>query len=238
MTEMVLIPAGIFMMGSPDDEPERFGNEGPRRQVRVSGFYMGKYQVTQAEYKAVMGENPSKFKGANHPVEQVNWYHAVEYCNRLSQGEGLTPAYTVEGKNVEWDCGAKGYRLPTEAEWEYACRAGTAAAYHTGANITDNTGWYCENSGGKTHPVGQKPPNAWGLYDMHGNVWDWCWDWYGEYPSGAQTDPLGAHTGIYRVMRGGGWDNVARVVRCAFRIHRTPPVRSYNLGFRLVRNGA
>jgi len=231
----VRIQGGTFTMGSPANEPYRKGDEGPQHQVTVGSFYMGKYEVTQKEYQEIMGTNPSNFKGDNLPVERVSWYDAIEYCNRRSQKEGLTPAYTINGNNVTWNRGANGYRLPTEAEWEYACRAGTTSAYNTGANISDNTGWYYDNSGSKTHPVGQKPANVWGLYDMHGNVWEWCWDWYGNYSSGSQTDPVGASSGTSRVVRGGSWAGDAENVRSANRFSNSPGYRYFNLGFRLVR---
>ncbi|WP_461256864.1 SUMF1/EgtB/PvdO family nonheme iron enzyme [Treponema sp. R80B11-R83G3] len=229
---MVRIQGGTFTMGSPTNEPGRSSNE-VQHQVTVSSFYMGRYEVTQKEYKEIMETNPSDFKGDNLPVENVSWYDAVEYCNKRSQKEGLTPAYTRNGDNVTWNRGANGYRLPTEAEWEYACRAGTTTAYNTGAIINDNTGWYSTNSGYKTHPVGEKPANTWGLYDMHGNVWDWCWDWYGNYSSGSQTDPMGASSGTVRVVRGGSEGDNGAMVRSAFRFTESP----YNRrgGFRLVR---
>ena len=245
----VRINGGTFTMGSPSSEEGRFNNE-VQHQVTVSSFYMSRYEVTQKEYQDIMGTNPSSFKGDNLPVEIVSWYEAVEYCNARSRKEGLTPAYTIDKSQsdpnnsnryddlkwlVTWNRNANGYRLPTEAEWEYACRAGTTTAYSTGASISDNTGWYEANSGNTTHPVGQKPPNAWGLYDMHGNVWEWCWDWYGDYPSTAQTDPVGASSGSYRVLRGGSWSVSAQVVRSAFRSYFTPSYRYYGLGFRLVR---
>jgi formylglycine-generating enzyme required for sulfatase activity len=170
-------------------------------------------------------------------VECVSWYDAIEYCNKRSQREGLTPAYTINGTNVTWNRSANGYRLPTEAEWEYACRAGTTTAYNTGASITDNMGWYRENSGDTTHPVGQKPANAWGLYDMHGNVREWCWDWYGDYSDEAQTDPMGAPSGSDRVPRGGSWYNSAQYVRSASRNYYSLSDRDYGLGFRVARNG-
>jgi len=229
----VWIQGGTFTMGSPANDPSRYSNEGPQHQVTVSSFYMGKYEVTQKEYQEVMGTNPSNFKGDNLPVENVSWYDAIEYCNKRSQKEGLTPAYIRNGNNVTWNRNANGYRLPTEAEWEYACRAGTTTAYNTGAKISDNTGWYWDNSGRKTHPVGQKPSNAWGLYDMHGNVFEWCWDWHGGYSSGSQTDPMGASSGAFRVGRGGGWS--ASDMRSAFRSYNYPDYRYSNLGFRLVR---
>jgi len=202
---MVRIQGGTFTMGSPASEPKH-NNDEVQHQVTVSSFYMGKYEVTQKEYQEVMGTNPSEFKGDNLPVENVSWYDAIEYCNKRSQKEGLTPAYTISGTGdsriVSWNRGANGYRLPTEAEWEYTCRAGTTNAYNTGSNINDNTGWYEANSGDKTHPVGQKPANAWGLYDMHGNVWEWCWDWYGNYSSGVADRSIGRVLGdLPRVSR-------------------------------------
>jgi len=246
----VRVEGGTFTMGSPANEAGRRDREGPQHQVTVGSFYLGKYVVTQKEYQEVMGTNPSRFKGDNLPVENVSWYDAVEYCNARSQKEGLTPAYTIDKSRkdtddtndeddvkwvVTWNRNANGYRLPTEAEWEYACRAGTTTAYNTGASISDNTGWYDANSGSATHPVGQKPANAWGLYDMHGNVYEWCWDWYGDYPSGAQTNPIGASSGSYRVNRGGSWYFTARSARSAVRDGDIPNYRYAALGFRVVR---
>jgi formylglycine-generating enzyme required for sulfatase activity len=246
-------------MGSPANEPERDGDE-VQHQVTVRSFYMGKYQVTQAEYETVMGTNPSYFKGLNLPVECVSWYDAVEYCNRLSQREGLSLAYTIDKNRsdpnntnsddnvrwlVTWNPNANGYRLPTEAEWEYACRAGTTTPFSTGNNITTSNanydGNYPYNNNYKgtyrerTTTVGSFAPNPWGLYDMHGNVWEWCWDWYGNYSSGSQTDPRGAASGANRVLRGGSWSNTATYVRSAIRSYYTPSNRNYFIGFRLVR---
>jgi formylglycine-generating enzyme required for sulfatase activity len=241
---MIAIQGGTFLMGSPPSEPER-GNDETQHRVTISkGFYMGKYPVTQGEYKAVMGTNPSYCKGAGLPVENVSWYDAVAYCNARSKKEGRSPAYTIKGEDVSWDRSADGYRLPTEAEWEYACRAGTTTPFNTGDNITtaqanyDGNSPYNGNAKGqyrkKTTPVGHFPPNAWGLYDMHGNVWEWCWDWYGDYPSGAQTDPSGASSGASRVIRGGSWDYYAQVLRSAYRFNRGPSGRFIRVGFRLV----
>jgi formylglycine-generating enzyme required for sulfatase activity len=221
------------MMGSPASEASRGSGE-VQRQITVSSFYMGRYEVTQAEYEAVMGSNPSNWKGDNLPVEQVTWYDAVNYCNALSLSKGLTPAYTVSGTNITWNQQANGYRLPTEAEWEYACRAGTTTPYSSGSSV-DDVGWYDGNSGRTTHPVGTKQANGWGLYDLHGNVWEWCWDWYGDYDSGAQTNPMGAYSGEYRVGRGGGWCYSGQYLRSALRFNFTPSNRRSDLGFRLLR---
>ena len=235
----VRIPGGTFTMGSPASEQGRLSDETQRR-VTISAFYMSRYEVTQREYQEIMGTNPSRFTGdLDRPVEWVSWFDAVEYCNRRSQREGLTPAYTISGSGdnraVTWNRSANGYRLPTEAEWEYACRAGTTTAYNTGASISDNTGWYDANSAGSTQRVGQKQANAWGLYDMHGNVWEWCWDWYGAYPAGAQTDPVGASTGSIRVLRGGSWVSSAGSTRSSYRHFNGPYLRHSSIGFRVVR---
>jgi formylglycine-generating enzyme required for sulfatase activity len=249
-SDMVRISGGTFMMGSPKSEAGRAGDETQHR-VTVSGFYMGKYEVTQAEWKRVMGTNPSSFKGDNLPVECVSWFDAVAYCNKRSEMEGLTPAYQINGTDVTWNKDANGYRLPTEAEWEYACRAGTTTPFSTGGNITTNQANYDGNypyNGNakgiyqqKTTSVGSFAPNAWGLYDMHGNVWEWCWDWYGSYQSDAQTNPTGATSGSFasgslRVSRGGSWDSNARSVRSAGRYHDIPDFRLNYLGFRLCRS--
>jgi len=241
----VRINSGTFTMGSNRSDEKQ------PHTVTVNGFYMGKYEVTQKEWIEVMGTNPSNNKADDQPVEQVSWYDAVEYCNKRSEKDGLNPAYTINknlsdpnNKNSEdtlkwtvtWNQNTNGYRLPTEAEWEYACRAGTTTAYNTGRIISSNTGWYRENSGIKTRPVGQKPANAWGLYDMHGNVWEWCWDWNnGDYSKDAQIDPIGESSGYGRVFRGGSFDSHAPALRSAYRYSGSPTYRSTQIGFRLIR---
>ena len=234
---MVRIQGGTFTMGSPDSEAGRSNNE-TRRQVTVGSFYLGKYEVSQGDYESVMGTNPSRFKGANLLVEQVSWYDAVEYCNALSRKEGLSPAYTIsvsgDSRNVSWNRAANGYRLPTEAEWEYACRAGTTTPYYSGGSV-NNAGWFQANSRKKTHKVGSKKANAWGLYDMHGNVWEWCWDWYDGYSSGSETDSGGPGSGASRVGRGGSWINGASELRSASRLSDSPGLRIPILGLRLAR---
>jgi formylglycine-generating enzyme required for sulfatase activity len=207
-----LIQPGTFMMGSPV------------HQVTLTKQYsMGIYPVTQSEYARIMGSNPSRFKGDRHPVEQVSWEDATEFIQKLN---GL-PEERAAGRV---------YRLPTESEWEYACRAGSSTAYCFGEDEArlGEYAWYGKNSGNKTHPVGQKKPNAWGLYDMHGNVWECCSDWFGEYPSGAVTDPTGASTGSSRVRRGGGWNFGAANCRSASRYWYDPSIRDDERGFRLA----
>jgi formylglycine-generating enzyme required for sulfatase activity len=219
------------MMGSPGYENSRDDDE-TQRPIQIKGFYIGKYEVRQKEYMEVMGNNPSRFKGPNLPIEQISWYDALEYCNRLSIQEGLTPAYTINGTAVSWNRDADGYRLPTEAEWEYACRAGTNSAYSI---IIKNNKQHANYNGKKTVDVGSFPPNTWGIYDMHGNVWEWCWDIYGPYSLAAQKNPDGATTGNYRVERGGSWSNNIRDLRSANRAYHDPAGRGAYLGFRVIR---
>ncbi len=247
--EMVKIPPGEFMMGSPEDEPGRYENEVLHKVMLTKGFEMQKTEVTQVQWVQVMGYNPSYFKncGADCPVETVLWDDIQEFIRRLNK------------------MSKGGFRLPTEAEWEYAARAGSQNAFangdisKTGCELDSNLdamGWYCGNSGvnyqgcynasswggascAGTHPVAQKDSNAFGLYDMHGNVWEWCQDWYGDYPaadaSEAAIDPEGAAFGSSRVVRGGSWVNNAQDCRSAYRYWNSPGSRSYYLGFRLVR---
>jgi len=225
----VYIKPGIFMMGSPKDEPERNEVERQHRVAFIQGFYMQATEVTQKQWKAVMGDNPSHFKECgNCPVETVSWDDVQEFIKRLNDIEKTDS-----------------YRLPTEAEWEYAARAGSETAYCFGNDAADlgKYAWYSENSEGKTHPVAQKEPNAWSLYDMHGNVWEWCQDWYDDYPfvysilmGDILMDPTGPDTGSYRVRRGGSSFFSASYCRSAYRISLPPPGnRDRGLGFRLVR---
>jgi sulfatase modifying factor 1 len=230
----VLVEAGTFQMGSTDGDDD----EKPVHRVTISrSFYMSQYEVTQKQWREVMGTNPSLFKGDNLPVEQVSWDEAVEYCNRLSRKEGLTPCYSGSGDNTACDFSANGYRLPTEAEWEYAARGGNKSRSYifSGSNSAGEVGWYYDNSGDKTHPVGQKMPNELGLYDMSGNVWELCWDWYDGYSSSSQTDPRGPSNGSCRLYRGGSWVNFAQFLRAFIRIDFTPSGKYLHLGFRPVR---
>ena len=237
-TNLVFIPPGTFRMGSPTNEVDRFDNEGPQTAVTISrGFWMGKYEVTQGEYLAVMGSNPSYFQppdysaDTNRPVEQLNWFDATDYCVALTQRERA--AGRIGTNSV--------YRLPTEAEWEYACRGWTSTRFSYGddpgyTNLA-NYEWYADNSGGMTHPVGQKLANPWGLYDMGGNVLEWCQDWWGDYPGGIALDPQGPPAGSDRVARGGYWlywIPYARYCRSAYRYVYNPVNRLYFCGFRVV----
>jgi formylglycine-generating enzyme required for sulfatase activity len=212
---LVLIPSGKFLMGSPQNEEGRDSEEGPQHEVTISRpFYMGRFPVTQAQYEAVMGENSSHFRGDANPVENIDWDAASKFCVRLTGKVGRTVC------------------LPTEAQWEYACRAGNAARFGSGDNdgALELYAWYGKNSDRQTHPAGQKKPNAWGLYDMHGNVWEWCADWYGQYGKEAAVDPKGP----YCVVRGGSWYCYPWICRSACRRWRSPDSRIRDLGFRVV----
>jgi len=244
-TNMMFIPPGTFRMGSPTNEVDRYDNEGPQTAVTISrGFWMGKYEVTQGEYLAVTGSNPSCFNGVvgdtdygtdlSGPVENVSWEDATNYCGQLTQWERA--AVRIATNSV--------YRLPTEAEWEYACRAWTSTRFSYGddpgyTNLT-NYAWHVHNSGGTTHPVGQKLPNPWGLYDMHGNVDEWCQDWYAGYPGGIAVDPQGPETGWFHVVRGGSWWggwglDLIGICRSAFRDdYGHPEGHCGMVGFRVV----
>jgi formylglycine-generating enzyme required for sulfatase activity len=219
---MVLIPAGTFIMGDGAGRPDE-----PPHTVSVAAFYLDKYPVTQELYEQVMGVNPSKHKGKKNPVEKAQWTDAVRFCNRCSELEGLRPAYNLD----TWECdfNADGYRLPTEAEWEYACRAGSSGKYGIDGPEAElpRYAWFKPHSQGKPRPVGQKQPNGWGLYDMHGNVWQWCNDRYSEtyYAEGPAEDPRGPAAGAMRVLRGGAWDCTAEKLRSAYR-HKEFPVYS------------
>jgi formylglycine-generating enzyme required for sulfatase activity len=238
VNSMIRINGGTFTMGSPNNEPGR-GEGETQHQVTLDGFYMSKYEITQKEYQEVMGTNPSYYKGDNLPVENVTWYDAIEYCNKRSQKEGLTAAYTINGNRVTLNLKANGYRLPTEAEWEYACRAGTTTAFNNGNNNAaslDAIAWYKSNSGNRTRQVGLKTPNAWGLYDMHGNVREWCWDWAGNYSIFSTRNPTGPASGDRRVARGGDLTiEEPRLLRSAVRLSSKPDEKFANIGFRVVR---
>ncbi len=258
-TNMVWISPGTFTMGSPETEPARDEYESPQTQVTITrGFYMGKYEVTQAEYLSVMGKNPSAFTGdLNRPVESVTWDDAVKYCAALTKRERQAGRLGDE----------RAYRLPTEAEWEYTCRAGTTSPFSTTLNggevmwsrmanfngyyeyppcpdypVRGDNPMYCFNATlghfyKRTTPVGKFRPNYWGLYDMHGNVWEWCQDWIAIYPGGEATDPHGSPVGGAHVIRGGSWKEIAASTRSAKRGVFSPEgtdAPSSSIGFRVV----
>jgi formylglycine-generating enzyme required for sulfatase activity len=247
---LVLIPAGSFLMGSPDSDQDAQGNEKPQHPVRITRpFYLGVTEVTQEQYEAVIGRNPSWFSASGggkdsvagqdtgeHPVENVSWNDAIEFCNKLSAREGLKRYYSSGGVVLP---DGDGYRLPTEAEWEYACRAGSESRYSYGddpAKLGEHA-WFDANADGKTHPVRQKSVNLWGLYDMHGNVWEWCWDGYqGDYYNASPAaDHPGQSRAADRVHRGGGWFSLPRFCRSAHRIRSSPGYRFDYLGLRVAR---
>jgi formylglycine-generating enzyme required for sulfatase activity len=216
---MIRIEGGTFMMGATTEQKsEAYGSEKPKHQVTLSSFYIGKYEVTQELWQAVMGNNPSYFKGANKPVEQVSWDDCQEFICKLNN---LTNAH---------------FRLLTEAEWEYAARSGkqNQGYKYAGSNILSSVAWYNDNSSSETHPVGQKQPNELGLYDMSGNVCEWCQDWFGNYSSSSQTNPTGPNSGSNRVNRGGSWSLIAGLCRSSHRNNCTPSYRNSDLGFRLA----
>ena len=243
---MVKVKAGTFTMGSPTRIEEktflwftktvgaelgRLKDEKQHQVTLTKDYWLGKYPVTQKEYSSIMGENPSNFKGDNYPVELVSWEDAKAFCRELNKlcADQLPSGYHFD--------------LPTEAQWEYACRAGTTTALNNGKNLTsvegkcpnlDEVAWYSKNSGGTTHPVGQKKANEWGLYDMYGNVGEWCNDWYGDYPNGSVTNPQGTKTGLDHVIRGGSWHDSAKYCRSASRFNLIPTTRGSNLGFRVA----
>ena len=232
----VLVEAGTFRMGSTSG----WRDEKPVHSVTISkSFYMSKYEVTQKQRQEVMGNNPSHFKGDDLPVESVSWYDAVEYCNKLSRKEGLAPCYSGSGENIHCDFSANGYRLPTESEWEYAAQGGNRSRgyEYSGSSSPDGVSWYDDNSGKKTHAVGGKQPNELGLYDRSGNVYEWCWDWYGidYYGSSPATDPSGPSRGSNRALRGGSWLKDAWRLRSAGRAGVAPSSKADSLGFRPLR---
>jgi formylglycine-generating enzyme len=270
---LVKLPGGELWMGSPDTEEDRWDNEGPRHRVRISSFEICQTEVTQAQWQTVMGTNPSDCEygcGDDLPVQNVSWFDAVKFMNELTRlekqrdGEILTPCYEIRGEQVEWMPGCTGYRLPTEAEWEYAARARSATAYSFGdeaAGLGEHA-WYDENSDGKVHEVADKRPNAWRLHDVHGNVWEWVWDWYAPYPdpppAEPRSDPVGPDEaqaptvewgeevdgeiqtvqGKARVLRGGSFVSGAWYLRSAYRGWSAPADRVRVHGVRCARGGA
>lgn len=240
----IFVEGGSFMMGSSDGDRD----EKPVHKVTLSSFLIGKYEVTQKEWTEVMGNNPSHWQKGNLPVEQVNWYDAVDYCNKRSLKEGFQPCYSISGNTSpsSWSQGtiicdwkATGYRLPTEAEWEFAARGGNLSKgyKYSGSNDIGSVAWYKGNSRNRTKPVGNKQPNELGIHDMSGNVWEWCWDWYdsGYYAMSSISDPSGAGSGSSRVLRSGSYYNNDSNCRVSNRTYDLPDYGYYSSGFRLSR---
>ena len=217
--DMVFVEGGSFTMGATSEQENDYdSNERPTHRVKLNSFYIGKYEVTQKQWCEIMGKNPSFFIGDSLPVEQVNWSDVQEFIKKLNDQTG------------------KNYRLPTEAEWEYVARGGKRSQNYkySGSNIVDHIAWYWDNSNSTTHAVGTKLPNELGIYDMSGNVWEWCNDWYDNYNSSSQINPIGALSGSYRVIRGGCWIYDACRTRVSLRYYNSPDLRYSNLGFRLA----
>jgi len=265
--EMVSVPGGSFSMGDPGEADNR-----PVHTVTVNDFLMGKYEVTQGQYFQVTGKRPGNFYTnpddesedgwMKLPVEKVSWYDALVFCNKLSIREGLNPVYRIKGRtnpndwgniptanNKEWNevvmvGGADGYRLPTEAEWEYAARGGglSKSFRYAGSNTPDSVAWYYDNSDSRVREAGKKPPNELDLYDMSGNVMEWCWDWFNRYSSGSKNNPTGPHTAHdsvqtqKKVIRGGGWSGAVQFCRVTYRRFNDPSYDGVDLGFRVVRS--
>ena len=238
---LVLIRKGSFMMGSPTTESARGTDEVQHQVTLTTDYWMAESEVTQRQYRNLMGSSPSNFKKDDLPVESVSWLDAVAYCNALSVKEMLTPCYQINGTTVGWAEGVKctGYRLPTEAEWEYAASPVTPPrTIYAGSDAVDGVAWYGGNAGNTTHAVKTKAANGRGLYDLSGNVWEWVWDYYqSNYEALSASDPIGPTTGTVRVVRGGAWHNTAADARVATRNIFTPADRyDIRLGFRIVRS--
>jgi len=233
----VLVEAGSFFMGSEEHSTERQADEQMHRVTIREPIYISRHEITQSEYLAITGENPSMHQGENLPVENVSWYDAILYCNIRSKQEGLIPCYLFLDGQILCDFSSDGYRLPTEAEWEFAARGGSDGnrQAYAGSDRLSSVGWYVDNADAKTHAVGSLEPNRLGLFDMSGNVSEWCWDWYGDYPNHPIVDPRGPTSGVWRVERGGGWYAEPGFCRTANRNSSSPRTTSGGLGFRVVR---
>lgn len=237
---LVKVKGGIYTMGCTidcDNEPrERLYRDLPAHKVKVNDFYISKFEVTQQEFELVMGYNPSEFKGENRSVENVTWFQAVEYCNLLSVKREYDPCYEIKGSKVSCDFKKNGYRLLTEAEWEYAAKEGCETDYtlkYSGSNNIDEVAWISVNSNGETHNVGKKKANKLGIYDMSGNVTEWCWDWFAPYQSIADDNPTGPVDGTHKVERGGSWKYPDKASIVSRRHFVLPNEKYSRLGFRI-----
>ena len=236
LKNMVLVRGGTYNMGNSNGK----NSEKMVHEITLSDFYIGKYEITQEDWRVVMGNSPSLRKGGKSPVHMVDWYDAVEYCNKRSQIEGLVPCYSGKGDQVVCDFQVNGYRLPTEAEWDYACRGGQESRHYrfSGSNQADQVAWYKENLTIYFQPVGLKSPNELGIYDMSGNMWEWCWDWFDAdyYKVSPSQNPKGPSTGIRRVVHGGSWSEPEENLWCSARARLEPYQKSAFITFRVVKN--
>jgi formylglycine-generating enzyme required for sulfatase activity len=239
---MIFVEGGTFWMGSNE---AAYKSTELAYQVEVSSFYISETEITQEVWTSAMGSNPSQFKNPLKPVEMVSWLDAVHFCNALSEKEGLEKAYEISGSRVTCNWEANGYRLPTEAEWEYAARGGSeyavqedplSKAFYAGGQNAGDFAWFDANSNKETKSVKTKAPNELGLYDMSGNVWEWCWDWMGAYPKGVTKDPKGLQTGNTKVVRGGAWFTPVNLCRVTYRFWNVQSFKANSVGFRVVRN--
>ena len=243
-----LVKSGSFVMGSAPDEPGRSPIE-KQHPVKISyNYFISRYEVTQKQWEDLMGSTVSaqrnkanpKWKlfgeGPDHPMYYISWYEAIEFCNRMSKANGLTPCYSGSGENIKCNFDASGYRLPTEAEWEYAARGGhlSKGYMYSGSDDVNSVAWQKNTGGDKIYPVGQKDPNELGLFDMSGNVYEWCWDFFEPFTDSSKADPVGAASGEKRVMKGGSWGVGAYNSRSGYRQEFDPAFRSHSVGMRLV----
>ena len=237
--QMILVPKGNFVLGGNPSSPHTEEDELPQHNVTISNpFWVLNAPVMQGLYRSITGKNPAHFKNEDHPIEMVSWFDAIKFCNALSEKEGLMPCYEFKAddeENVRWNRQANGFRLLTEAEWEYVARANGSLEY-SGSNNAMDVAWFAGNAMGQTQPVRRKDPNLWGMYDMSGHVWEWCWDWFGIYVDGNATDPIGPKLGRGRVFRGGSFAVPERMLRVSQRGAERPHNRMNGLGFRLARN--
>ncbi len=240
--KMILVNGGTFWMGS--NETAYRATESAYR-ASVSSFYISETEITQEVWTSVMGSNPSRFRDPLKPVDTVSWLDAVNFCNALSEKEGLEKVYEISGSSVSCRWNANGYRLPTETEWEYAARGGMnkaadeevlTRAYYAGSENPSAVAWFDANSGREPKQVGGKAPNELGLYDMSGNVWEWCWDWMGAYPNEPTNDFRGPQSGNTKVVRGGSWFTPVNLCRVTYRFWNVPTFKANSVGFRVVRS--
>ncbi|MCL1951698.1 MAG: formylglycine-generating enzyme family protein [Oscillospiraceae bacterium] len=236
MHHFVKVDGGIF--ARKGDYQVKKGLPFSKITVKVDGFYIDDFVVTQGDWNQVMDDNPSYFRNDDLPVECVGWHEAVLFCNKKSEKDGLQPCYAMDGEHVECDFTANGYRLPTEAEWEFAAIGGTKSkgCRYAGSDSLDEVAWYSKNAGKTTHPRGQKLPNELGLYDMCGNVFEWCWDWWDEFDCDYMDNPIGPASGKCKVVRGNNWVNGATTSDLNRRVHRAVHATTHHQGFRLVRS--